>query len=378
MSAQPDVKGWCPGAYKPMISGDGLIVRVRPFYGRLDAEQMLGLCRAAQAYGNGFIDLTNRANLQIRGVSEADYTALLAALKGLGLLDDTPETEARRNILISPFWSDGDATYRFTQDLMQTLDALPTLPAKFGFAVDTGARPLLRGASADIRVERSPNGFIVRADGAQGGKAVIQTEVIGAIAELALWFATYRAPDERRMAQVIKRMDLPHHWTATAPIPTGPLPVPGQHALGAIVGAAFGQMDAGALSRVISTSGAKALRVTPWRLFLLEGAEAVQGDGFVFTADDPLLNVDACPGAPFCASASIETRALARSLAGKGAGSLHVSGCAKGCARKQSADVTLVGKDGRFDLVRKGHAWDAPEKSGLRPQDLLAEVKCHP
>ena len=29
MSA-PQVKGWCPGAHRPMMSGDGLVVRIRP------------------------------------------------------------------------------------------------------------------------------------------------------------------------------------------------------------------------------------------------------------------------------------------------------------------------------------------------------------
>ena len=28
-----EVKGWCPGALQPMPSGDGLLVRVRPWCG---------------------------------------------------------------------------------------------------------------------------------------------------------------------------------------------------------------------------------------------------------------------------------------------------------------------------------------------------------
>ena len=32
------IKGWCPGALRPMQSGDGLVVRVRPFGGRLEAD----------------------------------------------------------------------------------------------------------------------------------------------------------------------------------------------------------------------------------------------------------------------------------------------------------------------------------------------------
>ena len=30
-----EIKGWCPGALRPMQSGDGLVVRIRPPTGRL-------------------------------------------------------------------------------------------------------------------------------------------------------------------------------------------------------------------------------------------------------------------------------------------------------------------------------------------------------
>ena len=67
------VKGWCPDAYRPMAAGDGLLVRVRPRLARLTREQTLGLCAAAIAYGSGEIDVTQRANLQLRGVTDAGW-----------------------------------------------------------------------------------------------------------------------------------------------------------------------------------------------------------------------------------------------------------------------------------------------------------------
>ena len=83
MSAAPiAVKGWCPGALQPMPSGDGLIVRIKPFCGALSLDQARGLAETAQRLGNGHIDLTRRANLQIRGLAEAD---LRPALEGIGL-----------------------------------------------------------------------------------------------------------------------------------------------------------------------------------------------------------------------------------------------------------------------------------------------------
>ena len=60
------IKGWCPTALRPMLSGDGLVVRVRPHGGQLSAAQASGIADLATCYGNGLIDLTGRANLQIR------------------------------------------------------------------------------------------------------------------------------------------------------------------------------------------------------------------------------------------------------------------------------------------------------------------------
>ena len=86
--------------------------------------------------------------------------------------------------------------------------------------------------------------------------------------------------------------------------------------------------------------------------------------GLIVDENDPLLRVDACPGAPACRSASVDTRATARGLAASGlAGTLHVSGCAKGCARSMAADLTLVGEAGRYGVIRNGTTRDAIERT---------------
>jgi precorrin-3B synthase len=56
-----------------MLSGDGWVVRVRPEGGRLTADAGAGIAAAAQAHGNGLIDLSARGNVQLRGVSEASH-----------------------------------------------------------------------------------------------------------------------------------------------------------------------------------------------------------------------------------------------------------------------------------------------------------------
>jgi precorrin-3B synthase len=49
---------------------------------------------------------------------------------------------------------------------------------------------------------------------------------------------------------------------------------------------------------------------------------------------------------------------VARRLCKNGV-ALHVSGCAKGCARQAATPFTLVAHAGRYDLVVDGAAFDA-------------------
>jgi precorrin-3B synthase len=367
------VKGWCPSAYRPMMSGDGLIVRVRPHAGRLDRAQVIGLCEAAAQYGNGFIDLTNRANLQIRGVAEEDHAALVEALSVFGLLDADPAREARRNIIVAPDWRAGDASARLAEKLAQRLGELPALPGKFGFVVDAGDGPVLGDAPADIRIERGAGGgLIVRADGAAQGCSVADGEAIDAVIALAHWFAA--RGEERRMARLLRSVSMPQAWQGEPPAPARARPKPGDDIGGPVLGAPFGQLPAEALADLMVASRATALRLTPWRLFALEAARALPAHPFIDAPGNPLLRVDACPGAPACPAATVETRSLARALAGRVDGDLHVSGCEKGCARPRAADVTLVGRDGDFDLVHSGKPGDTPTRRGLTPDAILAEL----
>ncbi|MDO6800288.1 cobalamin biosynthesis protein CobG [Shimia thalassica] len=369
---RPEAKGWCPGAYRPMMSGDGLVVRVRPTCARLTADQVMGLCEVADALGNGVIDLTSRANLQIRGVSEDNHAEVLQRLAALDLLRDDPALESRRNILISPFWQDGDITFRIVQELTARLGELPELPAKVGFAIDTGPAPVFRNNSADFRLEHSPSGeLLVLADGMARGHVVDADTAVDALIEMAHWFETHRGAARRMAPVMMGQTRLPIAWQATLNAAPAPKLVPGPHDMGAIYGAAFGQLDASRLSALVSATGATALRVTPWRLFLLEEAEMADTSDFITRADDPLFHIDACPGAPRCNTATVDTRQFAQDVAGRIKGPLHISGCAKGCARPRKTQTTLVGRDGKFDLVRNGLPWDEPVQTGLSPDTLL-------
>lgn len=374
---RPNAKGWCPGAYRPMMSGDGLVVRLRPMMGRLTADQALAVCELSEQYGSGVMDLTSRANVQLRGIAEADHEAVLQALAALGLLPDDPALEMRRNILVTPDWTDGDMSHRLATDLAARLGALPELPAKFGFAVDCGAAPILTQDPADIRFEALDGQVLLRADGTKAGRLVAVNDAVEAALGLAQWFAESGGGAAGRMARHLKTAPLPAlpaAWTKTPARPARAAYAVGPSPKGAYYGAAFGQIEAAALRDLIQTSGCAALRVTPWRLIQTEDAAPVAAQGWITQPDDPLLGIKACVGAPRCASATVDTHRLARALAGKTATPLHISGCSKGCAYPRPAALTLVGRDGAFDLVRAGRPWDEPADTNMAPDQLVDRI----
>ncbi len=350
------VQGWCPGALRPMMSGDGLVVRVRPQMARLTAVQAQGLAQAALRHGNGLIDLSARGNVQLRGIGDTAHAALLADLDALGLIDPDEATERRRNIVVSPFWTAGDGTAEVVADLQTVLleDAFAALPGKFGISVDPGN--VLGGVASDIRVARADGRWLVLPDGFSTGALVSQRDVAQTVRRLMQWFLPRGVIANRGRMAGLAGQPLPagfDHSAQTAQF----APRPGRHALGQIVGFEFGQLRAETLAALADC----AIRITPWRMILIEGGHDLPAlPEVICDPFDPRLNVTACTGAPGCPQALQPTRSLARALAplvpaGQG---LHVSGCAKGCAHPTAASVTLTGTLAGFDIVRNGRASD--------------------
>ena len=381
----PSVKGWCPGALRPMLSGDGWVVRIRPPAGRLSSAQAAGISQLAERYGNGVIDITSRANVQLRGVLASSHAELIDGLRILALVDPSPEVEARRNLVVTPFWRAGDGTLDIAAALANALSQpdAPGLPTKFGFAVDTGEHLVLQETSADIRIERTSGGLFVRADGFSTGAQVTADEAVPTAMAMARWYMTTltEGPRRRRMAALAGHQALPDAFqTPVPPSAAAPRCQVGSNAHGWLVGIEFGQMSAQTLSALAACAGTGALRVTPWRMLLIEGADQIpNAPGLITRADDPLLRVIACSGAPQCQHAAIDTRTVARAMAPHIPADtlLHVSGCSKGCAHPQAA-LTLVGSggaNGGIDLIRHGTAASPPDRSGLSADTVATELQ---
>ena len=288
--------GWCPGALRPMMSGDGLIVRVKPRGMALSVEAAMGIAAAAVRHGDGALDLTARANLQIRGVGEAGLPALTAELDALGLLDADAGAEARRNVIASPLMGLDPSAALDVRPAVAALEAalagatgLDALPSKFGFAVSDGGAMGLDGASADVRFDALPGGrFAVRLDGDEGVAAVCGASELPDVAlRLARTFVAASTVDAdlHRMRDLVASIGTAAVFDragsdrfAPAPHRCRPAPVGAIHLVGTPVlgvAAPFGRLDAAgldALARGAARAGATELRMTPWRAFLVPPA----------------------------------------------------------------------------------------------------------
>ena len=388
MSA-PVIQGWCPGALRPMMSGDGLVVRVRPRNNSLTAAQAEGLAAAAIRHGNGFLSLSNRANINIRGVKPEAHPQLVADLVALGLVDADAETEARRNILVNPIRphlsedADSDPNVAVADALADALAAAdaPRLPGKFGFVVDLnrGLRQLAHDVG-DIRIESADTGwedFILRADGMPTGKLVTRESAAGLAMEMARWFIDsggIGADGRGRMRDHIARGARPPAGLAGDVAPAVPAipPKPGSRGGGTLVAFAFGQVRAERFARLAQAGGS--IRITPWRMIYFSSGYKRRRNlrpdrDFITSPDDPLLRIVACTGAPGCPQAHAETRTFARQLARmvpEGA-QVHVSGCAKGCAHPGKAAFTLTATPEGFRGLRNATAAEAAVGEGTIP-----------
>ena len=391
--AQPDAarRGWCPGLSRPMPTGDGLLARIHAPLGALTLAQARAVAEGAHRYGNGHLDLTARANLQIRGVTEATTAPLAAWLAAAGLGDTRRDGGPQRLTLTSPVPQREPIDIpALAAAIEQEGRGVPGLPAKtlvaVGMAMDEADFSVVPLAADRVAIVAGPSAWECHS-----------TDTPSAIGAL---LAAFAATGKRRMREVNTR-----DWPTLVPPPPaaqGTLPregeretlVPspglslhnGQPVLA--LDAPFGRCTVEAFERLIVVAeeiGAPEIRLSPSRgmVLLPSRPERIRlpdlAADFIVEADDPRRAVVACTGAPACASGSTPTlidaariAAIFRPLAARGL-SAHVSGCAKGCAKPGPADLTLVGREGQYAVI-VGGAPGEPEQSQLPIEAALERL----
>ncbi|MBV9568328.1 MAG: precorrin-3B synthase [Hyphomicrobiales bacterium] len=428
MSA-PDAlrRGWCPSMARPMPSGDGLLVRLTPPVGSVPPALLHAIASCARRFGNGLIDLTRRANLQLRGLSEATMPGLIEALSNFKGVGSPHEPASLRDVIMSPLAGldpkalcDVRPIVRALREKLAGEASLHALPAQFCFTIEDGGDFGLDDVAADIRFKaRRASGDIIfsvalggregeaKPIGACAPSSVPEIAVALALAYLQLRGASEDAP--RRMADLLKRVEtetlllsaglisrLSHHTDMVKGAASPALREPGRpFFMGyggeedpACFGMAvpFGQLTSDQLDEIANESEAFGgeVRLTPWRAIFVANRSArkaikmsprLGASGLIMREPDARLNVAACPGKPACVRGTVSPREDALSLGRVAQGlrlsspggvvGIHISGCAKGCARSTSTKATLVGRDGRYDLVIDGTAGDAPMRESL-------------
>jgi len=385
-------RGACPTLLEPMQTGDGLLARLRPTGGILTVRQFIGLAEAAKKHGNGIVEITARGSLQIRGLRSGSVQPLAADLAASAIsvpAGPVIELSPLHGIAPDEIGNPAEIEARLREELAAELLS-PLLAPKLSIVLDGGGSGGLAAVGGDIRVSAvSVGAWQVAINGDERTALPLLTgnaaEAVRAVGELlrqlVLLGRHKRCRDIERESLLSAFPSMEAMTLARAPKDKDPLV--GTLALpdgSAILGLRprFGQMHASELISFLEQAealGATEVRPGPGRIFFLVGldgqsalavAELAPRYGLSVDCDDPSMHIATCAGAGACASGRFQTRACAERLVAKapelldGSMTVHLSGCAKGCAHPRPA-LCVVGADDGYHLMLDGVASDIPD-----------------
>jgi precorrin-3B synthase len=336
-------------------AADGLLARVRLPGGRLSGLALDTVAGLAADLGNGILELTARASLQVRGLAPGDGAAVTARLRGAGLLP-APAHDRVRNILGAPLAGRAPSSLAATDALVAELDRrlcadplLAALPGRFLFAVDDG--------SATVASERADVALVAEgADAFRLALAGVRTTLLGgaglalaaARAFLALAGGAWRVVDvpdgARRLAERLGGRLLDALPRGSEPALGALTQRDGRVAVTALP--PLGRLDCATGAR-LATLGE--LRLSAARTMTLVDVPACRaggalGDlaalGLVVDERSGWRGLTACAGLGACASARVDVRALAAARAlerGPQAPAEHWAACERACGRPPGA-----------------------------------------
>lgn len=383
----------CPGVLRLHPAQDGGLARVRLLGGRIGATQLDAVAAAARL-GNGLVELTSRANLQVRGLPGAAVERVEALLGGAGLLPSRTH-ERVRNVVASPLAGRHPRSVAATDAVVSALDRglcadpfLAQLPGRFLFAVDDGAG-LTAGAGADVSLtaERplgqlaSPVGFALALGGCRTTLVASRTDAAELALSAARAFLAVRAEQARRAwrvrelvggpTEIARRLDAgmiqgaPPQLARLAPgtlaqrdgrasvtalPPLGRIDPPAIEALAALVRTHGGEVRL-STRRTLSFLDIEAAQVASVRRALGEL-------GLVISPRSGWEGLSACAGLGACTKARVDVRAAAaRRAAARGADDPieHWSACDRRCGEPAEAGVAVFA-DGPGLTVEEGDA----------------------
>jgi precorrin-3B synthase len=392
-----------------MPTGDGLLARIVTGGVTIGLDAMAALCAAARLYGNGIIEISARGSIQVRGLTPASATAFADAIGAFEVFttDGIPVLADPLAGLDPAAEIDGRKIAEAVHGRLAAASFATMLAPKVSVAVDGGSTLHLDAVAADVRLRAVGTDIQVALGGDAASAAPLGIVDTARAAEAAsrLLEVIARCGPQARARDILRDHELRSLCQGAIGdlMREGPIPARrpraepiGMHALrgGGValgIGLAFGHADAAALTALTAAAErarVSGIRTAPGRALLLIGLRPDSADslaaeaetlGFITRRDDPRRHLVACAGAPICAAAEIPARAMApmigaaaRSLL-DGSLTLHLSGCAKGCAHAAPSALAIVGGRNGCGVIVNGKARDQA-LAEVAPQALAAAL----
>ena len=135
----------CPDLWSGSFAKDGLLLRMRIPGGILTVPQCEAIAHFVMQSGSGYMQVTNRANLQIRELQTAIAPDTFRQFQELGLASRTVSVDSLRNVMASPtagfdaqMLVDTRPLVSAWDDYLQTHPELAALSPKFSVGLDGG------------------------------------------------------------------------------------------------------------------------------------------------------------------------------------------------------------------------------------------------
>jgi precorrin-3B synthase len=359
------------------------------------------MAELSDRFADGSIEITSRANLQLRAIRQESLPHVVQRLANAGFLP-SPEHDRVRNITASPFAGlDAEEaldTRPFVQELDRRLQAdaaLASLPAKFNFAIDGGGRWFSRDID-DLSLRAiTVDGvckFHLGIGGIWSGFGVGQDQAVDCVLEAAK--ICLRVSNEfdlpargRRIASVPEAMKSlidklspllvicprPDDSKLVMDMPVGVYAAKREDLISIIPLVPLGRLtvEQARCIAAIADEWDSDLRLAPWRGVVLGSiARSATGDvaaqlervGLSYDGKDGYRGISTCAGVSGCdaslANVRKDAELLARRLSGydfKPGWTVNIAGCDKKCAMRNGAAAEMVATAAGYNLKINGH-----------------------
>lgn len=391
---------FCPGILHAVAAKDGLLLRIRVPGGLLTGSQLCALSGLSERFADGQMEITSRANVQLRAVQPENLLSMVEGLKTAGLFPSVTHDRVR-NLVTSPL-AGLDATELLdTRPLLCELDtrliAEPqwmNLHPKFSFGIDGGGQRFSREtddiALRAIPTETRPH-FQLSIAGRNTGFGVsperavdCMLEAAGACLRLAREFnvpvrgkSVIAMPGAletiiSQLAPLLTPSLLVEDTAHFCEAPVGVYPSRSGDHVSLIPTVPLGRLTAQQGLRVaeIAMEWGDDLRLAPWRGMVLGSipgdavgtlTDRLQSAGLSLDGRDGYQGLAACAGVTGCDASLADVRRDAETLATRLRGqdvipgwSVHLSGCEKRCAMRHAATVDVIADSLGYSLKIHG------------------------